>query len=359
MYLNMRLIPDQHRLDIRSTAEMTVDQLALLRLPLGTSEVIRDYEDENRPRRGGVIFGFVPLLMTYILMECRKTTYRGIVKNLSDHDCACLGLPVGKDGKFMRPSAGTLNGFVNNRLSKVADQLVTELAKAVLESIPGSMIITLDSTPMQASSWNRDAEYNPHYGMRMDKAHIVMVNGHPLFMFRSSGTAGDNPFAAPLIELFHSVNPGGRKCSLCADGAYYCFETYALVYMRTGAVMACNLPEGAVSSGLEEEDIRKAYCDLWKADGYDPHRKNDTDFMLRFLFRNGRAELAGMYIRDLAMSGEKRGENPRHVCETVRRAMKRWVDFDIFRIRKATKELRVKCRFLCVGLLSALFRGYT
>jgi len=355
----MRLVDSKYRLDVRSTAEMTVDQLSLLRIPLESSKTILEYEAEHRPRRGGIRFGFVPLLMLYLLMECRKTTYKGVLRNLSDHDCACLGLPAGRDGRFLRPSVGTLNTFVNKRLAEIADGLIWEVARAVMEAAPkgAAVVVTLDSTPLPASCWNKDADYSPHYEIRMDKAHIIMLNGHPLFMFHSNGNAGDNPFAAPLIELFRGVDDGGRRYRVYGDGQYDSFETYAHVYVTMGSLMTCNVRENAVLSGVDEGKVREEYCGLWRAEGYDPHRKGDVDFMLRFLYDNGKAETVGKYLRDRCLEAE--GQNrPRHVCETVHRAMKRWVDFDILRIRKATKEVRVKCRFLCVQLLSTLFREY-
>lgn len=102
---------------------------------------------------------------------------------------------------------------------------------------------------------------------------------------------------------------------------------------------------------------------MWKRDGYDPYRKGDMDFMLRFLCRHGREELVGKHLRDRSMrmneaEADGMARNVRHVCETMHRAMKRWVDFSIFRLVRRTKEARIRCRFLCLQLLSLLFRGY-
>ena len=348
----------ERRLDARSTAEMTVDDLALLGTTLNSSETIKKYEFDNRPKRGGTIFGLVPMFLLYILMECRKTTYRGVVKNLSDHDCVCLGL-TDRKGRPKRPSAATLNGFVNKKLVKISDIIGKETVSAVLRT-SSKLIITIDSTPAEASRYNFDADFNPYYNVRMDKCHIIMVNGFPMFMVQSRGNDGDNPYAETLIRMLSGCDLGGKEIEIHLDGAYDAFLTFAVAYMVTGVIMRCNIRSYAVYSGVDDEKLRDEYAGMWKKKGFDPHRKNDVDFMLRFLFRNGKEELAGQYIRDRSMELDKKEERTtaRFVCETMHRSMKRWIDFSIFRIRRATKLVRMRCRFLCVQLLSTLFREY-
>lgn len=348
----------KQRLCVRSTAEMTVEELTHLRTFLESSEAIGKYEWENRPKRGGVIFRFVPLLLLYILMESRKSTYRGIVKNLTDDDCMRLGLVDGK-GRPRRPSAPTLNGFVNGHLPKIIDRISGETVSVILRT-SSKLIITVDSTPAQASRYNYDADYDPYYEIRMDKCHMLMVNGYPLFMIQSSGNAHDNPFAEPLIRMLSGYDLAGKEIEIYVDGGYDAFLTYAVAYMVTGRVMRCNQRTDAVYSGTDDEKILAEYNNMWKLKGYDPHKKNDIGFMLRFLFRGGEQELVGKYLRDRSMDLEKEESRPsvRFVCETMHRSMKRWIELNIFRLRKATKELRMKCRFLCVQMLSLLFRGY-
>lgn len=351
----------ERRLDVRSTEEMTVDELCMLREILESSETVRRHVSAHRPRRGGRVFGLVPLLLLYMLMECRKTTYRGVIRNLSEHDCICLGL-VDEDGRPRRPSYATLNAFVNRTLALMASAIGDELAAAVLTTMP-LKAYTLDSTPLQASRYNTDAEYSEHYQIRMDKAHILMADGYPLFMLHSGGNAADSPFAEPLIDRLPRTRPSRGAMEFHADGAYDAFLTYARVYLSTGAVLRCNQGTDAVYHGVDEGAIRNAYARMWKLDGYDPHRKNDMDFMLRFLCRHGKEELVGKHLRDRSMrmnedEADGKAKNVRHVCETMHRSMKRWVDLSIFRLVKRTKVARTQCRFLCLQLLSLLFRGY-
>jgi hypothetical protein len=355
----MLLIEEAQRLDSRSTAEMTVDELARLRATLESSEAIGRIERAGRPRRGGVIFGFVPLLLLYMLMESRRTTYRGAVRNLSDRDCACLGLPLGSDGRHRRPSAATLNGFANHALAEAAEEIGREVSAAALAAMD-SPVVTLDSTPLQASRYNFDADYSPHYEIRMYKAHMAMADGFPVAMIHSGGNAHDNPFAAPLVEGLCRARRGIWASAFHADGQYDAFLTYAHVYVRTGAVMRCNQGVDAVRSGVDADRIAEEYARMWREKGYDPHRKGDLDFMLRFLHRHGKGELVGMHLRDRSMGldAAEEGAGGRHVCETVHRAMKRWMAFDAFRVVRRTMAARMRCRFLCLQLLATLFKGY-
>ena len=152
-----------------------------------------------------------------------------------------------------------------------------------------------------------------------------------------------------------------------ADGAYDAFLTCTSVYLSTAPVLRCNQGTDAVYHGVDETALRNAYARMWKRDGYNPHRKGDMDFMLRFLCRQGKEELVGTHLRDSSMRMNEEKEkivnadertNVRQVCETINRSMKRWVDFSIFRLVKRAKKMRTRCRFICLQLLSVLFRDY-
>ena len=355
----MLLVCEENRLDSRSTAEMTLEEMTRLKVTLGSSVTIKLYERENRPKRGGIVFGFMPLLLLYILMECRKTTYRGVVRNLSDPDCECLGLPKDKSGRYRRPSAATLNNFANHVLAPVAEEIGNEIS-AVIPDLLEDPVVTIDSTPLHASRYNYDAEYNPHYEIRMDKAHIIMADGYPLAMALSRGCANDGPFGIPLTETMCGISPDIRLTEFHTDGQYDNFLMYAYIYEHTGAVMRCNQGTDAVYSGFTAEKVAEEYNALWEQDGYDPYKRKDIGFMLRFLCCNGKEESVGMYIRDRSMDKDaaEGKTKARHVCETIHRGVKRWMAFDIFRITKRTKAVRMKCRFLCLQLLATLFKGY-
>jgi hypothetical protein len=353
----MLLIKEQFRLGVRSTEEMDIGGFSLIRVSLESSSVISEFETSRRPRHGGRLYPFVPMFMLYLLMECRKTTFRGIVRGLSDRECACLGLPHDGKGRFAVPSPSTLCHFANHVLPGISEKLGDELCKAVLGSA-GDRTVTMDSTPAEASRYNTDADFNPHYCVKMDKAHILMCNGFPVKMIQTRGNAHDNPIAAELV--FRMGDLGIRSARVLADGSYDAVATYIDVYIATGCVLRCNRRTGSVYSGTGEKEIAEAYSSLHRAEGYDPERKRDMDFMLRFLYHNGRMETAGEYLRDISMNldGKEGPPKGRWVCECVHRAMKRWIDFSIFGLWEKHKESRMKCRFLCIQFLSMLFKGY-
>jgi len=105
------------------------------------------FRSPPQTRRPGVQFRLVvpPLPVHGMPQE----HYRGVVRNLSDHDCVCLGL-VDTDGRPRRPSYATLNGFVNNSLVPIAASIGDEFEKAVLKTL-GVSSFTPDSTPLQAT----------------------------------------------------------------------------------------------------------------------------------------------------------------------------------------------------------------
>lgn len=90
----------------------------------------------------------------------------------------------------------------------------------------------------------------------MDKAHILMADGYPLFMAHSDGSANDSPFAAPLIDRLPRTRPRHGTMEFHADGAYDSFLTYAKVYVSTGAVLRCKQGTDAVYHGVDEASIR-------------------------------------------------------------------------------------------------------
>jgi len=53
--------------------------------------------------------------------------------------------------------------------------------------------VKTDSTPLEASRYDRYADYNPHYKCKMDKAHITMIGTLPIYMTHTKGAANDSP----------------------------------------------------------------------------------------------------------------------------------------------------------------------
>ena len=351
----MLLLNELSRLEGRSTKELSIDDLSMLRVELDSSDVIKGIERERRPRRGGVVYPFASLLLLAMWKEVKGQSYKGILNGLDRHDLICLGLK-------RIPSVGTLCHFVTRVLPRYCEDIGDELTEAVLRSMD-TRVFTIDSTPLEAGRYNHQAKFNPHYEIRMDKSHIIMATGFPIAQIHTDGLAGDSPMAGHLLAHLGRLSVDRRRDDvLLTDGAYDCFETYADAWMATGCVMACSHPTGSVYHGdVDDSRMLREYNSLRNAKGYDPERKHDMDFVLRFLYSNGRKMLVGMYLRNISMlesEGYDGKDTRRQVCESSHRAFKRWLAFDIRGLRRSTRKVRIRCRFLFLQLLSTLFKGF-
>lgn len=247
-------------------------------------------------------------------------------------------------------------------LPKYCEDIGDELTEAVLKYID-TMVYTIDSIPLEAGRYNFQAKFNPHYEIGMDKSHILMASGFPIKQIHTDGLAGDSPMVRPLLDHLRAISIDKRADNVVlTDGAYDCFEMYADTWMSTRYVMVCNYQIDSVYHGeVDDARILKDYNSLRGADRYDPERKHDVDYVLIFLYSNDRRRLVGMYLRNVSMLESEQYEGKdtrRQVCESAHRAFKRWLDSDIMGLRRSTRKVRVKCRFLLLQLLSTLFKGF-
>ena len=178
------------------------------------------------------------------------------------------------------------------------DDLTKELVEAMLDRLKvvhrgkGYVVLTLDSTPAQASRYNFDAEYNGHYRIRMDKMHIIMIDGMPLFMIPTGGNEGDNTPVEDLLTMTESASADsgfdGVEIKAMADGGYDSFKTFYQFHKHLGVELNCHIRETAkFSEDADWESIVKKYSRMYRYPGFDPHRKNDKSFVLTFLSKNG------------------------------------------------------------------------
>ena len=77
---------------------------------------------------------------------------------------------------------------------------------------------------------------------------------------------------------------------------------------------------------------------------------------------SSKGEEAGKFLRNLDMARGRRISagyaRDRHVCETIHRAMKRWMAFDVRGLRKESEEARKKFKFFTAQILCAVFDPY-
>ncbi|MBQ9689213.1 MAG: hypothetical protein IJV47_01200 [Candidatus Methanomethylophilaceae archaeon] len=280
-----------------------------------------------------------------------------------------------KGDAWRSPRGSTINEFKRHIMEPMLDELFAELAVAMMDRIKvvhrgeGYIVVTIDSTPAEASRYNFDADFNTHYMVRMDKMNIIMMDGMPLFMIPTDGNTSDTK---PMDDLFslldrYSAQSGMDRdvMKVMADSGYDSFLSFDTVHRHTGAVMNCPVREGSVyHDEASWKNLQRAYSGSYRMKGFDPERKNDREFVLNFLRKCGKSELVGMYLRNLEMERMQKQleegvkDTDREVCEVMHHSMKSWVDFTTKKIRHATRHVTLKCKFFVVQLLSVIFKGY-
>jgi len=303
----------------------------------------REYYDQETPRRH-----YPALLMLKLLViKCfRKLSFARTIQTLTEEDCANLGISL--DDPLPHPA--TLHHFVKYRLGVDGlKHIMILIGTALVQVCDTEWIAIIDSTPLEASRYNQYAPYNPHYRIRMDKAHIFHLGRYPLAMVYSSGTDADVTHLLALLETVVLMNPDLYGVQL--DAAYDSFEAHALIWYHLNAWPCITFQEGAVVQKDGEEDrIRHWVNKLWKAGG-DVHASWEEQ--LRFLFQQGRVEQVGMFFRN------KNILNPefptlmqgRSECERVHNHIKTTVVFHLKGIRDESRELYMLLNFIVYQLL--------
>lgn len=346
-------------ISIRSTGRMSAKQMAPIIGMLESSVAISAYERRLEMDSRELKFPIVCMMTLLIWMEIKHLTLDALEQSLTGRGGQAilrnLGMPVGKDGRRMRPSKSWISTFKNRYYPEFAKLLNAEMAESIMGSLGDDVIYTCDSTPLEASRYSVWAEFNPHYRIKMAKAHIVMANGIPMFVRYSNGNGGDNPALIELLDMFDGTGKNG--CFL-TDGSYDSCETFAKVFRQTGLVMATNTGKtGVVHREAEWANVVRRYNRLNGERGFVPSSRASPAFILRFLESHGERELAGWAIRNLNMRRpekiKKELARKRHVCETVHHAMKRWVNLDVRGLhrRHVWKGLSLKmfaCQLLCI-----------
>lgn len=184
----------------------------------------------------------------------RQLPYRKVV--LTEDEAYLLGFRE-HDGMIKIPSGGTLHHFVKNRLGVAgADKIMMMVGKKIAQLV-GVQNAKLDSTPIEASRYNKYCDYNPHYGCKMDKAHITMIGTCPVFMNYTRGNEGDSPQLTHHINALLAMNANIDEYYL--DGSYDSFQNHADIWYKLGAKPMISLPINAVMNG--EGEIKR--LDHW------------------------------------------------------------------------------------------------
>ena len=102
----------------------------------------------------------------------------------------------------------------------------------------------MDSTPLEASRYDKYSDYNPHYGCKMDKAHITMIGTYPVFMTYTGGVYGDSPQLPDHIDAL--LEMGANIDEFYLDGSYDSFKNHADIWYKINAKPMISLSKDAV-----------------------------------------------------------------------------------------------------------------
>ncbi|HJJ48721.1 MAG TPA: ISNCY family transposase, partial [Methanocorpusculum sp.] len=136
------------------------------------------------------------MIRIVVLAAFRNLPYRKIIPSLSDEDWHYL-FPAGYKGKF--PTKSTIHYFVKYRLGNDGLDYLMELVAQQTVKCIGPEVMIIDSTPLEASRYSSISVFNPHYKIKMDKAHILHYGDFPLYMIHSGGNEGDSGYGHTLL----------------------------------------------------------------------------------------------------------------------------------------------------------------
>jgi hypothetical protein len=288
------------------------------------------------------------MIKLFIVMCFRKLSYEKTVSSLTEEEAILLSF-YDEKGFIKLPSEKTLHHFVKYRLGEDGINEIMMLVGERILKLDQIKEAKIDSTPLEASRYDKYADYNSHYECKMDKAHITMVGTYPVFMTHTNGKAGDSPELIKHIEALKKMNADIDLYS--ADTGYKAFTNHADIWYHLHARPVIAYPKNAVISNEGEIDRIDHWVNkMWKIGG-DVHVSIESK--LKFLYENERAEQVGMYLRNQNMRDssflslyKKRGE-----CEPKHGHIKDVVRFDIRRVRAESRKLYSLLSFVSYQLL--------
>ena len=292
----------------------------------------------------------VILMIKLLVIKCfRKQSYARTIRLLTEDDCFNLGAEKTEAG-YLLPNPATLHSFVKYRLGvEGVERLMHLVGEAIVLWAQKERVGIIDSTPIEASRYDRYALFHPHYQVKMDKAHIFNLGPYPLTMVYSNGTDADLTHLFPLIERVEALKP---KLSLVLlDTGYDSYEAHAHLWYHLNARPCIDTRDGAViqEEGTEPR-IRHWVNKLWRAGG-DIHAPLTQQ--LRFLYQHGRVEQVGMHLRNKNLLDpefptliQSRGE-----CERIHGRIKASVTFHLKGIRHESRKLYMTLNFVAYQIL--------
>ena len=297
------------------------------------------------PIRAGTVSSMIKL----IVVKCfRNLSFEKTISTLTKEKAQLLSFED-NNGVMNIPSPATLHHFVKYRLGEDGlDEIMFKIGKKISKT---TKIIDAktDSTPLEASRYDKYADYNPHYNCKMDKAHITMIGTLPIYMTHTKGTAHDSPELKKHIDALVKMEVDIDTYAL--DGGYDSFRNHADIWYKLNAkpVIAYSSDSKIHCEGTVER-VDHWVNKMWKLGGSVHMRYGEK---LRFLYENGREKQVGMHLRNSNIEDEGFDDNYslRGECERVHNHIKRTMKFDIRGIRNDSKKLYSLMKFVAYQLL--------
>jgi len=194
----------------------------------------------------------VSSMIKLFIVKCfRSLSYDKTISSLTEKEAIQLSF-FDEDYQIKLPSGGTLHHFVKYRLGEEGINEVMMLLGEKILKLSSEKEAKIDSTPLEASRYDENADYHPHYGCKMDKAHITMVGTLPVFMTHTKGLAGD---PQELIKHIEALKKMDAKIELySADGGYDSFDAHADIWYHLNARPIISYASNAVINKEGEKE---------------------------------------------------------------------------------------------------------
>lgn len=291
----------------------------------------------------------VSSMIKLFVVKCfRKLSYDKTISSLTEEEAILLSF-FDENGQIKLPSGGTLHHFVKYRLGEEGVNEIMMLLGEKILKLSAEKEAKIDSTPLEASRYDKHADYNPHYECKMDKAHITMVGTYPVFMTHTKGLAGDSPELITHIKALKKMNTDFEFYS--ADGGYDSFLNHSDIWYHLNAKPIISYASNAViNQEGEDERINHWVNKKWKIGG---DIQASMENKLKFLYEIGRREQVGMYLRNQNIKDETFDDQykMRAECEKIHGHIKGTVKFDIRRVRNQSRKLYSLLSFIAYQLL--------
>lgn len=278
----------------------------------------------------------------------RRIAFRHISVKLTEEDLDYL-LP--KNATYSLPSGSTLHHFIKYRLGEEgAELLMFSVGKKIAHFLQNKDLI-IDSTPLEASRYSKNSSFNPHYEIKMDKAHILHMMNYPLYMSHSDGNENDLKYGQYLIDIAQLMDL--HPDHVLMDKGYDSWEMHTRVFEKLDSQPVIQLRSTAIiNKNATEEQIQKWTNKSWKVGGAKCRTMKEK---LRFLVETRKRDIVGQYLRNQNIMNKeavKEIYSKRNECERKHAHIKKIVKFDVKGYRKESKKLYSIMHFITFQLMN-------